>query len=222
MDKEQTIFDYANKNDIEGVKKCIDNGIDINIQDEDGWTPLMYAHIYLDMTEFLIENGADPFIKNKNNYSALDFAIDNEDGIFEQDEVRRFLRHVMAKEMLSCLEIVESDKTVEEKEEKLKNWIDQGNNINAQDTDKRTALFYITDPKGAELLIKYGIDLLIKDEDGFTAHDYKENELMDIEEKRNCGVYNFDDGEWFCDFTVVSSLEEVLNVIKKAMNIEEN
>lgn len=49
-------------NDVDGVKAAIEEGADVNVQDEDGWTPLMWAalHQSLDMVQLVIRHGANP------------------------------------------------------------------------------------------------------------------------------------------------------------------
>jgi len=45
---------------------------DMNYQDEDGWTALMYAvyHNHLSVVNYLIEQGANPYIKTTNGKTA--------------------------------------------------------------------------------------------------------------------------------------------------------
>jgi len=52
----------ARNNDIEGVKAAIEEGANLNVEDEDGWTPLMWAalHQSLDMVQLVIRHGANP------------------------------------------------------------------------------------------------------------------------------------------------------------------
>lgn len=69
------ILDYAAKNDIEGIQKCIQDGIDVNICSKDvlSLTPLMMASVSgsVEAVQFLLENKADPLI---GHCSALSFA----------------------------------------------------------------------------------------------------------------------------------------------------
>ncbi len=58
----QDIFTYIGKSDLTGVKKCIDNGVDINLLDyEYGQTALMISSRAgnLDIVKYLVEQGAD-------------------------------------------------------------------------------------------------------------------------------------------------------------------
>ena len=73
-----SIFEFAKNGDFDGVKNLIENGTDVNIQDEYGQTPLHLASesSYLDVVKFLIENGADVNITN-NNGTPLHNACEN-------------------------------------------------------------------------------------------------------------------------------------------------
>lgn len=81
-------------NIINNMKYLIDNGANINIQDENGRTPLykfIYIYksfttiddnlkLYVDFLEFLLENGADPYLADKNGntpYSLLENQLSN-------------------------------------------------------------------------------------------------------------------------------------------------
>jgi uncharacterized protein len=67
-------------------KKILDKGLNINIQDRWGNTPLWYA-IYngkgnYELVELFVKYGADPEIKNKAGKSSVDFAKSiNNDGL---------------------------------------------------------------------------------------------------------------------------------------------
>ena len=59
---DNALLDFAYYNNLIEVKKCVYSGkFDINVQDDKGYTPLMYAIINnnLNMVMFLIEHGAD-------------------------------------------------------------------------------------------------------------------------------------------------------------------
>ena len=59
---DNALLDFAYYNNLIEVKKCVYSGkFDINVQDDKGYTPLMYAIINnnLSMVMFLIEHGAD-------------------------------------------------------------------------------------------------------------------------------------------------------------------
>jgi hypothetical protein len=77
---QQTILLYeaAEKGNIEQVKALIAKGVDVNIKDKDGNTPLHEAALngHRDVVEFLIANGADAKARTKEGKTALDYARD--------------------------------------------------------------------------------------------------------------------------------------------------
>jgi ankyrin repeat protein len=62
-------LDYIYNSNIEAIKYLLDNNlIDINIQDKDGWTPLMYASIWnnIEMVKMLLSY-KDINVNHQNN-----------------------------------------------------------------------------------------------------------------------------------------------------------
>jgi ankyrin repeat protein len=62
------LLDYSLNGNLNGVKECIKNGVDVNCKNNGGWTPLLYSskENHLEIVKMLIENGAD--VNCKNNY----------------------------------------------------------------------------------------------------------------------------------------------------------
>mmetsp|Transcript_23533 Transcript_23533/g.42450 ORF Transcript_23533/g.42450 Transcript_23533/m.42450 type:complete len:826 (-) Transcript_23533:143-2620(-) len=52
----------ARQNNLDGAKKAIEDGADVNVRDDDGMTPLMWAamHQSLDMVQLVVRHGANP------------------------------------------------------------------------------------------------------------------------------------------------------------------
>jgi ankyrin repeat protein len=74
----ETWFHAVKKNNIEKVKELINQGVDINIQDEHDNTALIYSSYYgcIEITEFLLNQpGIDINIKNKNGNDSLFLAF---------------------------------------------------------------------------------------------------------------------------------------------------
>ena len=69
--KVEDIFDAVMHHDIELVKKLINNGVDLNIKDNDGYTPLMRSMFVIEDSEkiikLLIDAGANVNITDDNN-----------------------------------------------------------------------------------------------------------------------------------------------------------
>lgn len=69
------LFKAAKKNDIQTLKILLDRGVNINIKDKNGMTPLMWATYYchFNIVELLLENGAN--VNLKNNFGETAFCI---------------------------------------------------------------------------------------------------------------------------------------------------
>jgi len=152
------IIELTRKNDIEGVKKFIADGGDLNIQDEYGNTALFYVSGWwasLKIAKLLIDNGADLNIQNQMNETALMYASDNNEW-----EMTKLLIDNKAK-----LDIQD------DQERTALMFASKNNNF-----------------KSVELLVEAGAKLDIKDDCGFTALDiaisiYKQFIQQDIDER---------------------------------------
>lgn len=72
------IFDYARHGMTRLVKKCLENGVDVNTMDDlSGWTPLITASHYarVDVVTLLLEEKADVDIQNFDKETALHWAV---------------------------------------------------------------------------------------------------------------------------------------------------
>lgn len=68
----------AANNDHQSAELLIKAGAEINVKDNFGWTPLMYAadvKIGVTMVSYLLANGADPNIRNNDGDTALKMAV---------------------------------------------------------------------------------------------------------------------------------------------------
>lgn len=70
-------------NDIGKVKNLIENKANINIQDDNGWSPLHFAaqEFNEEMISFLLNNNANPNLKDANGNTPLSTALFNSKGI---------------------------------------------------------------------------------------------------------------------------------------------
>jgi len=71
------IWEAAANGNIETIKELLNEGVDVNIKNIDGSTPLMYASRYsnssssLDTVNFLLNHGADPNLQNDSGVTSL-------------------------------------------------------------------------------------------------------------------------------------------------------
>ena len=79
---ENNILKLTENNDIEGVRKAIAEGVDVNVQDRysqggNDWTALMIAIVrnQFEIVELLLEAKANLYIKDICGKTALDYAI---------------------------------------------------------------------------------------------------------------------------------------------------
>lgn len=82
--------------DLQTVKNAIENGVDINYQDETGFTPIMWAAIYNTRPEviiYLLDQGADPTIENSKGNNALD-CIKINDKLINTEAYARIVKEV--------------------------------------------------------------------------------------------------------------------------------
>lgn len=77
-EKNKKLFLAAYYGRLDVIKILIENSVDINTKDADGFTPLMYAAIknQFNIIKYLIEMGADANIKNDYKSKALTYATD--------------------------------------------------------------------------------------------------------------------------------------------------
>lgn len=75
-DLQDQLLDAARQNDREGVRRAIEAGINVNMTDVDGWSPIMWAamHGSIDLVQLLLRHGANPFFADPNGVSVKDLA----------------------------------------------------------------------------------------------------------------------------------------------------
>eukprot|EP00746_Dinoflagellata_sp_MGD_P165987 gnl/MRDRNA2_/MRDRNA2_95591_c0_seq1.p1 gnl/MRDRNA2_/MRDRNA2_95591_c0~~gnl/MRDRNA2_/MRDRNA2_95591_c0_seq1.p1 ORF type:complete len:821 (+),score=211.88 gnl/MRDRNA2_/MRDRNA2_95591_c0_seq1:85-2547(+) len=76
QDLQDQLLHAARQNDMEGVRRAIEAGINVNMKDPDGWTPIMWAamHGSLDLVQLLLRHGANPDFADANGVSVRDLA----------------------------------------------------------------------------------------------------------------------------------------------------
>lgn len=154
------------------IKQCIDSGIDINAQDENGNTALILACLGVQKIEtikLLLENGVKPNIKNKENKMAINY-IDDIDS--NKDLKNLFItsgaiidaeleidKNSMTKLMHLCKSGTNSSIM------KIRQLLDQGVNVNIQDKYGKTALIYLLDNNYYGDFVKEVFELLLNIKD---------------------------------------------------------
>jgi ankyrin repeat protein len=74
-------FEMCKTGHLEEILSKIREGIDVNIRDENGWTPLMYAAWYNqnpEVVKILLEAGADAKLVDDFGKKAIDYAKKND------------------------------------------------------------------------------------------------------------------------------------------------
>lgn len=73
----EDIHAFAKKGNVDGLKRLIEEGVDIDVQNKNGYTALMLASwdsnksSNIETVQLLIQSGANLDIQNKNGYTAL-------------------------------------------------------------------------------------------------------------------------------------------------------
>ena len=70
---DKALIEATIEGNVEEVRSLLENGADVNTQDDKGWTPLMFAAKSQDveMAKLLMENGADNEIRNDERNKAI-------------------------------------------------------------------------------------------------------------------------------------------------------
>ncbi len=160
------------------ILNIIEKGADVNLEDSDGYTPLLTA-IEEDnkkMLKLLIRAGADVNAKGKyneeNGITALMMAIDKENKGIEKLLIEAGADiNTKSENGITALRIA----AYVENEDMVKLLIEAGADVNAKDNDNFTALMiaaYVKNEDIVKLLIEAGADVNAKNNDGGTALSY--------------------------------------------------
>jgi len=189
--KSADIFEASKRGDLKSVQQYIENGVDINLLNDDGFTAIMLASIdgHLEIVKYLVENGANVNIKitsNEGDYwrTSLHFAT-----LFRHLEVVKYL-------------------------------VENGADINATDNYHNTSLMNASE-KGYKKIVKYlmesGADINFGDFYGNTAliiaqkHEHTEIIKLLEDEAKNM--------ETLIEGSRNGDLEKVKESVKKLVNI---
>ena len=70
---DKALIEASIKGNVEDAKSLLENGANVNAQDDKGWTPLMFAakSQNVELAKLLMENGADNEIRNDEHNKAI-------------------------------------------------------------------------------------------------------------------------------------------------------
>lgn len=148
------------------IESYLSEGADINYQlEENGDTPLMLAVEKKNqpLVAFLLEHGANPFLKNHLQQTVSDL-VDPSDALY---------KHLKNHELLLA--------TLWEDSEKVRDALAKGADINFQGKGGYTAMMIAAENnslKMVELLITYKPNFYRKTEDGLTVYDFVHERLI--------------------------------------------
>lgn len=138
---EYRFFKTVKKNDLNGAKKCLSQGADVNGPDDNGLVPLHYAAVcqHVEMVKWLLAHGADMNKKNKWAWTPLHYALGS-------DEITEHLSPKgNSRKMMETVKILVEAKA----------------NVNAEDDHGITPVnLGIHDPEMLEYLVEHGGILL--------------------------------------------------------------
>ncbi len=68
-----SFLEAVKQGDLRDAEKLLEQGADVNVQDEDGWTALMFSakSQNVEMAQMLMDNGADNDVRNKEGDKAI-------------------------------------------------------------------------------------------------------------------------------------------------------
>jgi ankyrin repeat protein len=166
----QKIFNYAEKGNLLEIKNLIDNGVDINLQNNEGVTALILASTNgnKEIVRYLIDSGANLDIQTKEGITAL-MCTKN-----EHKEVMRYLIDSGANLDIQSKGGVTVLMWASKKEHKelVRYLIDSGANLDIQTKEGITALMFTSKNEHKEVvryLIDGGANLDIQAKDGVTV-----------------------------------------------------
>ena len=166
----------AFNNNPDTIKVLLRSGADVNVTNNQGWTPLMSAlandsNSNTQIIKMLVDAGADVSIKNKNGRTARDFAIRKKDPAIQK--LADTLLFTSDNPTNDLLNIIKDSRTTVAQIEAL---INAGADINAKDKQGNSILMqaakYNSNIKVIKTLINLGADVNIKNDKGQSTEDF--------------------------------------------------
>lgn len=172
--------------DISKVKKLLSSKANINQQDKDGWTPLMYAVRYqsnFELVKLLISSGASVTIKNRFDSSSLLLSIMyNPDTKILQNLLEYY--SLKDKEVIKSFIVLLTENSINENDKinKVQIYLEKEiplNDLYKGKTPLMYAAEYSTSTKVIKLLLDNNADKKVLSSEKKTAYDYaKKNKLL--------------------------------------------
>lgn len=185
-----TLVDAGMFDDVSDLRGRIEKGEDVNSRDEDGSTALMYSAMFghLANVELLLKKGADPNLQDNGGSTALMSLA-----LLDKPQDRNILNLLI--QSGADLEIKDNDGSTALDYavslglvKHVQMLLEKGANPNVRDNEGLTPLFgvcYLKVDRAKQivnLLMKSGVDINTKDQDGDTLSAYdaciEDNELM--------------------------------------------
>jgi ankyrin repeat protein len=166
-DLQDELLHAARQNDMEGVRRAIEAGINVNMKDPDGWTPIMWAamHGSLDLVQLLLRHGANPDFADANGVSVKDLAP-------EHTAVREVLisTHGANERLLSCAKADDWDGVEQALHDGA--WVNMQDLGDAPEESMRSALMWAARHGAVHHTLELAsakADLELRDKFGWTA-----------------------------------------------------
>lgn len=175
-----TPFHYVHS--VEHARLLLDAGVQINIQDDSGWTLLHHAafHGNTELVKFLLDSGAHINIPNQTGITPLHAGV-NGWKYGSAETVKQMIEY--GKDQL--LTEAQADLTARDQQGKTLLHFAAGQNVdavcyflilglavNAKDDSGRTALYYAADAEIMKTLVKAGGDISIVDQNGVSLLEW--------------------------------------------------
>ena len=176
-DVDKELIEAAKNGDLRGAQRAIDDGADVNVQDEYGLTALMqasnYGKGYTEIVKLLLDHGADVNMTS-NGDTALMFASTND----HTEIVRILLDHgadINVQDKYGQTALMQASGEECGHTEIVKLLLDHGADINVQDEYGQTALMNAIEFEYTEivkLLLEHGADPNLQNKYGSTTLEW--------------------------------------------------
>jgi ankyrin repeat protein len=192
----QAIFKAAARNDIEKIKSLVSEGADVNVRDNDGYTPLFYAvwQRNAEMAVLFIGHGAEVNLSDKTSSTPLHYAVwfANKDMIkllvekgadisIEDRKGETPIQYAAISRRGGLIDLLLAGQTTNQTIHlaatkgdlaEIRSFIEKGTDIDTKDAIGWTPLLWAAlagQHDAAEFLISKGADINAKNQDGATA-----------------------------------------------------